>query len=186
MNEGQSQDQSLLSMPSRCSNVFSYLVCAVCPWSDGEFWLSASWNSSNRRAFKSMPSLSGRVWSRKALLGKFCFWSYLFFSIHLGGRVHRLVEQILCLHRGEGKVRLILGEGLWHSKGEAFLQCALWLKDPGHTWRTVGVPQKTKHILICHFLWLYVCISSFGAWEPMSPDELIEVRKVTHWFRARS
>lgn len=93
------------------------------PWRVRKFQLSAPLNSPQQGCFEVQANLKTlpAVQSRRTLLGKFCFWNDGCLSICSGGGVHRLVEQILCLHRGEGKVWLLLGEGLWHSKGEASL-----------------------------------------------------------------
>lgn len=81
-------------------------------------------------------SLAGKPWDPgqpEVVRGKLPFrrpwWAdgllnSLLLSLCSGGRVHWLVEQVLCLCRGEGKVWFLPGEGFWHPEGETTLQNA--------------------------------------------------------------
>lgn len=66
---------------------------------------------------RSSRSLRKKIPIQKALLGG---WSLNppILSLCSGGGVHWLVEQIFCLCRGEWKVRLLPGEGFWHTEGK--------------------------------------------------------------------
>lgn len=66
---------------------------------------------------RSSWSLKRKTPIQKALIGPWSL-SPLLPSLCSGGGVHWLVEQIFCLYRGEWKVRLLPGEGFWHTEGK--------------------------------------------------------------------
>lgn len=103
------------------------------------------------------------VQSRRTSHGTFCFWSDWFFSTHSGGGIHWLVEQILCLDWGEGKVRLLLGKGLWHSKGESSANVLFILAVPGHVPRAAGDTTEREHTPT-HVCLLVGCLEAEESW----------------------